>query len=568
MEKATFVPEFPLVHNYLEKWAEQIPDSQAVIQHETGRILTYRRFNEIVDLYALCLVKMGVVKGERIAAMALKSIPYLALQYACFKLGVIICPLDIKLQAHEAVRDLNKINPRLFFVHGTTPQRDFTEVGRAVLEGCPSVEKVLQYNIASQENLFEGAVSANALFAPNVLRELNEDRRLQLERNKMYNAVTADDPALIIFTTGTTGTPKPALLQHECIVAQMAIEERTSDMRGQEVRRMCVLPDSHVGGTTITTYSSIYTGGVNILTYRFDPEMTMEAIEKWKATWMGGVPTMYRMMWALPNYECYDISSLKCAYYAGAAVDEKFLLKLSTMAPHFGTNLGMTECAGVSTYTPMPMTVKELLGQVGRAAEDIARISIRNKMNSDQTAGEELPLGEIGEICYHPPLVFKGYFQQPEETDQVITKEGILYTGDIGCFKDLGNYQGLFLMGRSKSMIKQKGYNVFPDEVALYISQMESVAEVEIIGLPHRLFDEGVFAFVIPKAGTKLASEEVIDYCKGIAAYKRPQHIEILPENASFPVNKNGKVNKIALIDRAKVIIKKLRKEKKWDAAV
>jgi acyl-CoA synthetase (AMP-forming)/AMP-acid ligase II len=346
----------------------------------------------------------------------------------------------------------------------------------------------------------------------------------------------------------------------------MAIEERTSDMRGQEVRRMCVLPDSHVGGTTITTYSSIYTGGTNILTYRFQPEMTLEAIQKWGATWMGGVPTMYRMMWALPDYDSYDISSLRCVYYAGAGVDKKFLVKLSSMAPHFGTNLGMTECAGVSTYTPMPMTVEVLLGQVGRAAEDIARISIRGKMNSDGTADDELPLGEIGEICYHPPLVFKGYFGQPEETAYAISKEGILYTGDIGCFKDMGTYQGLFLMGRSKSMIKQKGYNVFPDEIALYISQLASVAEVEVIGLQHDLFDEAVFAFIIPEAGKKLTSEDVMTHCKGIASYKRPQHIEILADGSAFPVNKNGKVDKPALSEMAKKVIEELRKQKKWDA--
>lgn len=563
---STFQAELPLVHDYLEKWASLTPDNPALIQHEEERIVNYKRINEIVDLYALCLVKLGVCKGDRIGAMGLKSIQYFALQYACFKVGAIICPLDIKLQPHEAVDALNKISARFFFMHGTTELRDFTEVGKAVLEESPTVESVLQYNLIGNEPLLNGAISANELFNIKTLEELGKNDDLVRQRDVMYESVTEDDGTLIIFTTGTTGEPKPALLHHKCIVAQMAIMERTSELRGQDVRRICILPDSHVGGTTITMYSSIYTGGTNVLLHQFHPTMTLEAIKKWKGTWLGGVPTMFRMIWALPNYSDFDISSLKCVYYAGAPVDKAFLLSLSEMAPHFGTSLGMTECAGGATYTPPSVTVEEFVGKVGKAAEDIAQISIRKKMNEDRTAGEELPFGEIGEICYHPPLVFKGYFQQPEETALTISKEGILYSGDIGCFEEMGKYHGLCLKGRNKSMIIQKGYNVFPDEVAYYISQIPNISEVEVVGVKHEFFDEGVFAFVIPKAGTNINSEEIMDHCKGIAAYKRPQHIELLDSEAAFPVNKNGKVDKVKLQEMAQEITVELRKQNKWDA--
>lgn len=566
MNHSPFKPEFSLVHDYLQKWSDRTPNNEAVIQHETGLILNYKRLNEIVDLYALCLVKLGVQKGDRIAAMALKSIQYLALQYACFKVGAIICPIDINLRPHEVVKALNKISPRLFFLHGTTPLRDFTEVGKAVADECHSVQAILQYNLLGNEAIIAGAISANEMFNIEALEKLNKDQQLVKQRELMYESVNQDDPAMIIFTTGTTGEPKPALLHHQCIVAQMAIQEKSFALRGKQVRRICMLPDSHVGGTTITMYTTIYSGGTNILLHRFDPVKTLEAIQKWKATWMGGVPTIYRMIWAVPNYHHYDIKSLASVIYAGAAVDLSFLHELSQMAPHFGTTMGMTECAGGATYTPSSITPEELLGQVGTPAEEIAAISIREPINEDRTAGLELPDGKLGEICYHPPLVFKGYFGQPEETARIVSSEGILYSGDIGYFKDMGKYKGLFLKGRRKYIIKQKGYNVFPDEIASFICSLSGVAQAEVVGVKHALYDEGIMALVALEPGINISSEEIIKHCKGIAAYKRPQHVEILKNGQNFPVNKNGKVDKNALVQMAEDITVQLRKHHQWDA--
>lgn len=554
-----------LIHDYLGYWARMTPENPAVIQHESGWSISYRELNELVDLYALCLLNLGVRKGERVAAMGLQSIQYIALQYACFKLGVIICPLDIKLKHHEAIRSLDQITPRLFFMHGATPMRDFNDVGRAILEECSYVSHVLQFNLTGNEPILEGAKSANNLFNIDVLRQLAKNQALIDQRDEMYRNVEAKDAALIIFTTGTTGNPKPALLQHECIVAQMEIALRGFDVRGTEQRRLCMLPTSHVGGTTISVYTGIYAGGTDVLLYVFRPDVAMEAIGKWQCTWIGGVPTMYRMMWALPNYDDYDISSLRCAYYAGAAADKPFLDRIAEMAPYFGTALGMTESGGVGTYTPRGATADELLGQVGCAAEDIARISIRKMMNADGTNGAECPDGEIGEICYHPPLVFLGYFEQADETAKVISQEGVLYSGDLGLFKQMGDYRGLFLKGRSKFMIKQKGYNVFPNEVADCICMMPGIAEAQVVGVRHSLFDEGIVAFVIPKRGMKINAEQVLEYCRVMASYKRPQHVEVLSEETVFPLNNNGKVNRDVLTKFAEKITEELRLQGKWD---
>lgn len=559
-------PHLPLIHSCLDKWSGENPDKTALIQHETGWAVSYRELNEMVDLFALGLLKLGVVKGERVAVMGLQSVQYIALQYACFKIGAVLSPLDIKLKPQEVVRELRQITPALFILHAPSAQNDFYEAGRAVLAACPFVRHVLYYYLNGDTAWPEGAQDANRFLAWDSLDELAADAELVRRRDAAYAGIKESDPALIIFTTGTTGEPKPAVLQHQCIVAQMRIFLRASVMPWAELRRVCILPCSHVGGTTITVYSTLTGGGTNIVLHRFNPAAALQAIEKWQGNWIGAVPTMFRMMWALPDYGRYNLGSLQCAYYAGSMVDLNFLQQLAAMAPNFGTSLGMTECGGVSTYTPMPVTIEALCGQVGRAAEDIAEISIRKPMTEDGWAGEELPLGEMGEICYHPPLVFLGYFNQPEATAKTVSREGILYSGDIGFFKEMGSYKGLFFMGRSKFMIKQKGYNVFPDEVASHISQLPGVAEAEVIGVKHHLYDEGVFAFVLPQPGWKVEAGAVMAHCRSLAAYKRPQYVKVLEEQG-FPLNNNGKVDKNVLLQKAEIIVAELRKQGLWDSA-
>jgi len=565
MQNKRFKPELPLVHDYLEKWAKKTPEKEAIVEHNSGVSYSYKKFNDLADFYALSLLDMGMQKGDRVASMGLKTAGHIALQYACFKIGCISCPLDLKLKPHEAIKNLHKITPRLFFMHGTTPMRDFHDVGRAVLEECPYVKLVIQNNIIGNEPILEGAISSDRLFNKKArISMYNNEKLLKLKEN-VCSEVKPEDGALIIFTTGTTGEPKPALLQHSCIVSEMEIAERSAGIEGNSIRRLCILPDSHVGGTTISMYPSIYSGGTNILLPQFSPKEAMKAIGKWKASWIGGVPTMFRMMWALPDYETYDISSLECAYYAGSSVDRPFLEKLSTMAPKFGTSLGMTECGGIATYTPFPISIDELMGQVGKAAEDVGPITIRKPMKLDGTAGDELPDDEDGEVCYHPPIVFKEYLFNIEATECTLSREGILYSGDIGHFKNMGHYRGLFLKGRSKFMIKQKGYNVFPDEVAAHIAQIPGVAQCEIVGIKHKYFDEGIFAFVKPEPGKKVTAGEVMQFCKSIAAFKRPQHVEIVSENFVFPLVGTGKTDRIALEKEAGQIVDDLRKQNKWD---
>ena len=558
--------QLPLVNSYIEYWAKKTPDAIAMIQHEDNRSFSYKKFSSLVDFFALKLLDMGIKKGDTVATLLVLLPEHLMLMYACFKIGAIIAPLDVRLQDAEVVRDIDKIKAKAFFFLGYTPVRDFRTAGAAVRDKCPYVKHLVQFTPDPKPgDVIDGAVGITGMMDKKRLVWLKIKDIFSGSLKKSYGQIDKRTPALIIYTTGTTGEPKPAILCHENIIVQNRILSR--GMHIKKIKILVNLPPSHVGCVTETFMTTMFLGGTTVLLRIFDVRVSLEAIQKHKINAIGQIPTQFRMMWALPDYDKYDLSSLEVAAYAGSAVDVEFLKKLSTMAPSIGTGIGMTENAGFATFTPPGISIEEMAGQVGRAFPDLAEVTIRKPMNGDGTAGGELPDGEIGEICYHPPIVFLGYYGQPEATAKAISKEGILYTGDIGYFKDMGSYRALYLSGRQKFMIKQKGFKVFPGEVEDHISKLGEVDMVEVIGMKHTIFDDGIFAFVKPRPGTTLTAEKVMDHCKAIASYKRPQHVEIWPADKSFPLTRSTKVDKIALQKLAEPVIESLRKKGGWDAS-
>jgi fatty-acyl-CoA synthase len=559
--------KLPLLNSYIEKWAKEQPEKPALIQHEDDKTITYKKFNELVDFFALRLLDMGIKKGDRVATMLVLIPEHVLLMYACFKIGAIIAPLDVRLKEWEVVRDLNKIQPKAFFFLGKTPIIDFREMGKAVRDNCPYVEHLVQFTPnPGPGELLEGATSITDMMAKRKLIGLKLKNIFTRGLEKAYARIDTKTPALIIFTTGTTGEPKPAVMCHENIIVQNEVLNRGVGLDGKDMIMLVNLPPSHVGCVTEQLMTTLYLGGTAVLLRIFDPKLTLEAIEKHKVGFFGQIPTQFRMEWALPEYNNYDLSSLKCAIYAGSAVDTVFLKQLAQMAPDFGTGIGMTETAGFYSYTPRGISVEEMAGQVGMAFEDLAPITIRKAVQEDGTAGEDLPDGDIGEICVTGPIVFQGYYNMPEETDRAITRDGWLYTGDLGFFKDMGSYKALYLAGRRKFVIKQKGFQVFPDEVQDFIASHPKVDIVDVVGVKHKIFDEGIFAFIRPKKGEQLTADEIMEHCQGIASYKRPQHVEIWPQDKEFPLTRVAKIDKKELKVMAESIVEELRKKGKWDS--
>ncbi len=558
--------KLPLLTDYIKKWAAITPENPALVSADTGKTYTYQEFDENITLYALRLKKMGIKKGDIVVAQWLAWPEFYMLTYACASVGAVMTPLDVRLMAHEVIRDMKKIDPTAFFCLGNTPMRDFRDLVQEVQQAVPSIKHYVQLTPGGQqEDFLAGCQNFEELFSPAALEELKNDEKLITALRQEYYELGTRDPHIIIFTTGSTGEPKPALICHENTLTNNAVFSREVGLYGTDSRYLNSMPTSHVAGTCQGPMTVWFVGGTVISLGMYSPPAVLSSIDKYRPTWWGGVPTMFRMLWLDPRYETYDISSLRYILYGGSAVDVPFLEKMSRMAATFGTSLGMTECAGYFTATPRGISLEEMAGQVGQVFPEYAPVTIRMPMNEDGTAGGEMPPGEVGEICVHGPIVFLGYYNNPDATAATISKEGILYTGDMGYFYNFGSYEGLKFAGRRKFVIKPKGYLVFPDEVTDFISRHPKVAQAQVIGLPHEIFVDGVFAYVQPKPVEDIQPEEIMEYCKNLAAYKRPIHVEIWPASEPFPLTRVGKVNVPALMEAGEKVVEKLRNAGRWD---
>lgn len=547
----------PNLADYVEKYAKLLKDKTAIIEHNTGDIVSWKKFNTSVSAFAAKLLAIGLKKGDIVATSLPLLKEHVYLIYACYRVGIVIAPLDLRLKTKEIQYSLDKIKPKAYFFLGKTPVIDFRPMIEEVMKNSPYVKHWVQFQ-KEPDLIIKGAIGISD-FAKDIKKKFIISLITGSVRRARRN-VDCRDACLIIFTTGSTGSPKPALLCHENILIQNVGQVTAFELSPTD-KMLVNLPASHVGCTTEQLASSIYGGGTFVILHVFDAEKSLEAIDKHKITVVGQIPALFNMQWRLPNFKSYNLSSLRFLLYGGQAVSKDFLLKMKEMAPKIGTGLGLTETAGFCTYTDVNATVDEIVQGIGY---DIPAtpITIRKPMQTNGLAGELVKVGEIGEICFTGKQIFLGYLNDSENTAKCISKDGICYTGDLGYYDE----NGLHFSGRSKLVIKPKGYQVFPEDVENYIqmSLSNKVAAVAIVGTEHQVFQEAIMAFVEVKDNCALSPEEVMSACANISSYSRPSHVEILPAG-QLPLNRVAKTDYMELKRRATEIVENLRKQGKWD---
>jgi fatty-acyl-CoA synthase len=533
-----------LVHHALDYWAERSPNAVAIVNATRGTSLTWRQLRDASLVVAQRLRRLGFRKGDFLAA----SVPFLSehiiLEYACFRAGVIHAPLDLRLGPAEVLRAVNSIGARGYAHLGKTSLADFRELAKAVKANCPSVEYLLQFS--PPDECIEGAIPIAKLFeTPTSLLPPVE--------------IAPEDGVQVIFTSGSTGSPKPALLSHRGIVCQNLCLGKAFEF-GSGQRVLLNLPASHVGGQAEILMTTLFSGGTAVVLEIFDADLSLASISKYRVTLLGQIPAMFQMEWRQSAYEATDISSLRAAVYGGQAVPRPFLEKMRTMAPLIGTGLGLTETSGFVTYTPLTGSVAELEGTLGPAMPAYP-MSIRGPMVANGLAGEGLPAGETGEVCFRGPQTFLGYVNNPAATAQVLSSDGWLYTGDMGS----ADGHGLRLSGRAKWVIKTAGYQVFPGDVESHFSKLaDQVASVGVVGHEHALWGEAMVAFVEKRPGAVLTEAELRRHARALAGYMRPLHYVLL-EAGEMPLNRSVKVDVLKLQEMARAEVAKLRERGRWD---
>lgn len=547
-----------LLHGAVEKWAREQPDSVALIDADRNHRVSWAEFNSITRGLAMRLLERGFSKGDFFVSLLPLTSEHVFLEYACFRIGVIFVPLDLRLSPAELMRSLKILSPTGFaFVKA--PCIPDAAALCAELQTLFRIKITVQF--AAPGECAEGAVSIGELLGEAAQTAVRQELSRAFEEAAAL--VSENDGALVIFTTGSTGSPKPALLSHRNISCQnMCLSQALLHGSEQKLVTLVNLPPSHVGCQTELLMSTIFDGGCAVLISIFDPLRSVRAIADYKVTVIGQIPAMFQFEWRLKDFDSFDLSSLEFAAYGGQQVSPAFIAKMSQMAPNVGTGLGLTEAAGFCSYIRTPSARSgECAASLG-VDMPVYPMTIRAAMQPNGEAGEELAAGELGHICFRGPQTFLGYVHDAEATALAISADGYLYTGDMG-YRDA---TGLHMAGRCKLIMKPSGYQVFPGDVENHFNAMEGVALCAAIGVPHPITTEAIVAFVETQPGCTIEVSQLQRHARGLAVYMRPYHYVLL-DPGQMPLNRVAKADYVVLRGRARIEVEALKEQARWTAS-
>ncbi|HPG39808.1 MAG TPA: long-chain fatty acid--CoA ligase [bacterium] len=530
--KTLDIPDMNLFSLLTESVQKQ-PEKLALVYF--GHKITYRHLNSLVTRFASGLKSLNVNKGDRVI-IALPNIPQFIIAYwAVLQLGainVLINPLLAERELEFQMRNcgakvailFDRIVPRIKKI---IYELDLAHI---IIAGIESYMPFF-LNVALQiKKKFEMERDKTPFFVDTLLfRELLNKGIL----DQPQQDVKPTDPAVMIYTGGVTGSPKAVVLSHKNLIAN-TIQARvwiTQFQDGEEVI-MTVLPLIHSYGMTVCHHLSIYSQSTMILHPRFRVDKILSDLQRYKITIFPGVPTMYTALVNAARQTKINLSSIRVCISGGAPLPQPLKNEFEEITGgRLVEGYGLSEASPITHCNPIfGVNKKGSIGLPWPGTE--ARIV-------DLKTGEPLDVGETGEIEVRGPQVMLGYWQMPHETEQVLSREGWLKTGDIARVDKDGYF---FIADRKKEIIFFGGENIYPGEVEKVLIEHPSVSEAAVIGIPDKYYGQCVKAFLVLKENHQATPEEIITFCRGkLAKYKTPRFIEFVD---FLPKNFLGKVIK------------------------
>jgi len=492
------------VSRWISWWASVQPEREAVVFE--GRGVTYGELNARINRLARCLRRrFGVNKGDRVACLLRNCPEYYEVFFACSRIGVRFVPVNIRFTARETQFILSSSEPKVLFTenHFDSVLSGIDLAGAGI--GCVCVDR------GEYERLLAGEEEADV---PD-------------------QAGFGDDLA-ILYTSGTTGQPKGAVLSH---MSALAVTHNMMVVFGHNRRdRFLVqLPLCFVGALIPMSMPVFHGGGTIFLERDFHPARTLEQVGKNRITLSSGVPTLWTRVSDEPGFASTDFSSVRALWCGGAPVPTSLLEAYREKGVSFTSGYGLTEAGGFNLFVPPERVGTERSGYLPMLWNDV-----RYEKEDGSPAGP----GEIGEILIRGPVVMKGYWRRPKETAEAI-RDGWLHTGDLARVEEDGSCQ---IVDRLKDMIVTGGLNVYPAEVENVLCSHPRVLQVAVVGVPHRIWGEKVVAVVVPRAGEKVEKEELAAFCRAVLAdYKVPKSF-VFAE--ALPMTTSGKVQKRLVRER------------------
>ena len=497
-----------------------VPDRHAIVFDDMR--LTFGEIAGRVNRLANGLAELGVGAGDRVAVMQVNCNEHVESYFASAKLDAILVPINFRARAEELTFMLNDSGVKAIILG----QR-YQDMLRSVKLELTTLEHQITLEAPGEGFVFYDDLLANAS---------DEER---------FPTADGDDVTIIMFTAGTTGTPKGVMLSHNSFTSYILANVEPVDMDTAE-KNILTVPLHHIAGVQ-AVMAAVYGGRTLVLQRQFDEEGWMKLVQEEKVNRAMMVPTMLKRLMDRPAFKDYDLSSLQVITYGAAPMPLEVIKKAIVEFPNtrFINAFGQTETA--STITMLPPDAHDIhegdpdyeqkmkrLGSIGKPLPDV-------EVRIVDEEGNDVSLGENGEIVARGDRLMKGYWNREEATKETL-RGGWLYTGDLGYWDDEGF---IFLSGRAKDFLKRGGEMIAPEEVEQIIMSHPSVDEAAIIGIPDIEWGERVRAIVVRKPGAELTAEEVIEHCRPrMAGFKRPEDVVFIDE---LPRNPMGKVLKRVL---------------------
>ncbi len=529
-------PKVPLF-TFLEESASAYPHNRALSY--LGNNISYSKLERLVNKAANTLTELGVQKGDRVALYLANTPQFVIMLYGMLKIGAIAVPINPLFKSEEVAYELKDSGAKTVIVMSRFyPIIQQIKEGTAlkniivtnVKEYFPFLTKILFTLFKEKEDRVRIDASDHRL---EELMQKSSDKRPDI-------AVDHDDIALLQYTSGTTGTPKGVMLSHYNLVVN-ALQCRawvTDTVEGQE----CVLgwlPFFHSFGMTACLSYTMSCAGTLVLTPNpRDLAYILKTMEKEKVTIMPGVPTMYAALGSYKSVSKYDLSAVRACICGGAPLIESVQKRfVEVTGSKLVEGYGLSEASPVTHANPMNAPNKPNSIGVPMPDTECRIVDLEN-------GKEEMEVGKEGELIVKGPQIMKGYWGQPEMTDEAI-REGWLYTGDIVKMDQEGYF---YVVDRKKDIIIVKGLNVSPTEVEKVCCTHPRVEDAAVVGIPHAYKGEEIKAFIVLKEGQEAEGYEIIEYLREhLARFKVPSSVEFVD---ALPKNVMGKVMRRLLRER------------------
>jgi fatty-acyl-CoA synthase len=496
------------IGEWISKRARLHPE-RLFLKEEDGREFSNGEFDRRVNRMAHALSELGIVKGERIAALMLNSSEFLELFFACGKTGAIMVPVNFRLAVPELIYILRDCAPRVLIYSS-----DFTEKIRAIkTAGLP----ISRYFRHGGDNLPEDPLITDFTTL------------LPVSEPVPVSELMLDDPLFIMYTSGTTGDPKGAMLSHGNILFG-AIHSLVGYGVNKTYKSLVVAPLFHIGALAASATPVIYAGGSLILKSFYNASEVIKLIVEEKINYMFAVPVMFQMMTKSDEWKKADFSHVHFFISGGAPIPIPVIREYQEeKGVGFVQGYGLTETGRLTS-----LDLEDSIRKAGSVGKEVFHLQLRIVDQDDR----DVAPGEPGEIVVKGPNVFSGYWNKPLETAEAM-RGGWFHTGDMGRRDGEGF---VYVIGRKQELIISSGENIYPAEVERAIQSLPQVREAAAVAMPDPSRGEVVAAFVMLHEGQFISEEDLINALHGqIACYKIPKRVFFVDD---FPRNSTGKILK------------------------